>query len=121
MALTKSKERRQAFDAELAQARAGLASGDLGRAFHHAERAHVLGQPWAIPHSAAHWTMLRIGFARRDTREVVGQIIRFAAGGLLTLIGRVPEGNTGGANVSPEKPMPVAADLAGLCGQKRTQ
>jgi hypothetical protein len=60
--------------------------------------------------------MLRIGLARRDGGEILGQIVRLAAGGLLTVIGRVPEGNTGGANVSPEKPMPVAPDLAKLCG-----
>ncbi len=116
MGLAKSKERREAFATELAHARALFAARDLDAAFRHAERAHVLGQPWPGPHSAAHWMMLRIGLARKDVREIFGQIVRLGAGGLLTIVGRVPEGNTGGANVSPEKPMPVPPDLAALCG-----
>ncbi len=116
MGLAKSKERLQAFNGELTRAKAFLSAHDFNAAFHHAERAHVLGQPWPGPHSAAHWMMLRIGLARKDMREIFGQIIRLAAGGLLTTIGRVPEGNTGGSNVSPEKPMPVPPDLAALCG-----
>lgn len=117
MGLAKSAERLRVCRQELALAQDCLAAGALDAAFHHAERAHVLGQPWAGPHTAAHWVMLRIGLARKDTREIFGQIIRLAAGGLLTLAGRVPEGNTGGANVSPEKPMPVAPDLVPLCGE----
>lgn len=116
MGLAKSKERLQVFNAELARAKALFAVRDFAAAFRHAERAHVLGQPWPGPHSAAHWMMLRIGLARKDAREIFGQIIRLSAGGLLTMVGRVPEGNTGGANVSPEKPMPVPPDLAALCG-----
>lgn len=118
MGLAKSPERLRVCRLELARTRELLAVGDLGAAFHHAERAHVLGQPWPGPHTHAHWLMLRIGLKRRDGREIFGQIIRLAAGGLLTMIGRVPEGNTGGANVSPEKPMPVAPDLANLCGER---
>ncbi|MCC6914429.1 MAG: DUF3703 domain-containing protein [Rhodospirillaceae bacterium] len=117
MGLAKSPERLRVCRLELDRSRERLAARDLDGAFHHAERAHVLGQPWPGPHTAAHWLMLRIGFARRDAREICGQIIRLAAGGLLTMAGRVPEGNTGGANVSPEKPMPVAPDLANLCGE----
>ncbi len=117
MGQAKSPERRRACRLELDRTRALLAAGDLDGAFHHAQRAHVLGQPWPGPHTAAHWLMLRIGLARRDSREIFGQIIRLAGGGLLTAIGRVPEGNTGGANVSPEKPVPVAPDLANLCGE----
>jgi hypothetical protein len=113
----KSPERLRACRLELSRTRELLAAGDLHGAFHHAERAHVLGQPWAGPHTAAHWLMLRVGLARRDRREIVGQIIRLAAAGILTLLGRAPRGNTGGANVSPEKPMPIAADLANLCGE----
>ncbi|MCA0200715.1 MAG: DUF3703 domain-containing protein [Proteobacteria bacterium] len=118
MGLAKSAERLRVCRLELDRTRALMAAGDLDGAFHHAERAHVLGQPWPGLHTAAHWLMLRIGFARGDGREIFGQIIRLTVGGLLTLIGRVPEGNTGGANVSPEKPMPVAPDLANLCGER---
>ena len=107
--------RRKAFAAEAAAAREALALGSLDRAFHHLERAHVLGQPWAGAHSWAHWMMLRVGVKRRDWREVRGQVLRLAAGGLLSWMGRLPVGNTGGANVPPERPMPPPADLAELC------
>ena len=79
------------------------------------ERAHILGQPWAGPHSWAHWQMLKIGWRRKDGREVRGQLIRLAAGGLLSWMGRLPSGNTGGANVPAEQPMPLPDDLADLC------
>lgn len=107
--------RRQAFAAEAAAAKRAFMEGRLDVAFHHLERAHVLGQPWAGAHSWAHWMMLRIGLERGDWREVRGQALRLAAGGLLSWMGRLPTGNTGGANVPQEKPMPPPADLADLC------
>ncbi|OHB28525.1 MAG: hypothetical protein A2790_16085 [Phenylobacterium sp. RIFCSPHIGHO2_01_FULL_69_31] len=107
--------RRNAFAAEAAAARVAYARGDLDLAFHHLERAHVLGQPWAGAHSWAHWMMLRVGWRRRDWREVRGQVLRLAAGGLLSWMGRLPAGNTGGADVPPETPMPPPPDLAELC------
>lgn len=112
----KSNARRAAFQDELWAARQFLSAGDFARAFAHAERAHILGQPWAIRHTAAHWLMLQIGRRRGDRREVWGQIIRIAAGGFLSLIGRLPNGNTGGANVEAERAMPLPPDLAALCG-----
>jgi hypothetical protein len=60
--------------------------------------------------------MPRIGWRWRDLREIRGQILRLAAGGLLSLVGWLPVGNTGGANVPPKKPLPLADDLAPLCG-----
>lgn len=107
--------RRQAFSHEAATAKRAFANGDLAKAFHHLERAHVLGQPWAGAHTWAHWMMLRVGLKRRDPREVRGQILRLAAGGLLSWMGRLPTGNTGGVDVPPEEPMPPPADLAHLC------
>ena len=115
MGLAKSQKREDAFRSEIATALHFYSQHDLSNAFRHAERAHVLGQPWAGHHTAAHWLMLKIGMARKDSREVLGQLIRLAAGGLLTFIGRLPEGNTGGANVPPEKPMPLPPDLQKIC------
>jgi hypothetical protein len=115
VALAKSAKRLQAFDTEFGLACELFTRGDLDAAFHHLERAHVLGQPWAIHHTRAHWLMLKIGLKRRDVREIFGQIIRIAGGGLLSWVGRLPEGNTGGANVPAEKPMPLPPDLKALC------
>lgn len=107
--------RRQAFAVEADAARRAYASGQLADAFRHLERAHILGQPWPGPHSWTHWMMLRIGWRRRDWREIRGQLLRFLAGGLLSRLGALPVGNTGGADVPPEQPMPLPADLAELC------
>ncbi|MCT8328883.1 DUF3703 domain-containing protein [Albidovulum sediminis] len=59
-----------------------------------------------------HWHMLRWGLRQRDAKEVAGQVLRIAGAATKTAVGLVPIGNTGGANVSPLKPMPVPEDLA---------
>ena len=112
--MKRTSERRAAYEREAALARAAFAGGDLDTAFAQLERAHVLGQPWAGPHSWTHWMMLRIGLRRRDGREVAGQALRLAMGGLLSLLGRLPAGTTGGANVPAPRPMPPPSDLAPL-------
>lgn len=95
--------------------------GDLDAAFGALERAHILGQPWAGLHTQAHWMMLRIGVRRRDTREIIGQLIRLAGGGFLSFIGRLPEGNTGGANVPAERSLPLPPELKDICGPGSTR
>ena len=65
-----SRLRLGAFRREAGEARAAFAQGDLDTAFWRLERAHVLGQPWAGPHSWTHWMMLRVGW-RRDRKSVV--------------------------------------------------
>jgi hypothetical protein len=57
--------------------------------------------------------MLRIGWRRRDAREVTGQLARLLAAALFSRIW-VPVGNTGGANVSAMRPMAVPDDLQRL-------
>jgi hypothetical protein len=112
--MNRSKRRREAFETEAAAARVAFASGDLDGAFALLERAHILGQPWAGTHNWTHWMMLRIGWRRRDWREVRGQLVRLAAGGLLSWVGRLPAGNTGGANVPATRPLPLPEDLRAL-------
>ncbi|OYW29995.1 MAG: hypothetical protein B7Z44_02705 [Caulobacter sp. 12-67-6] len=113
--MLKSKERWLAYVQEADLAKAAFAAGRLAEAFGRLERAHILGQPWAGAHTWTHWMMLRIGWKRRDGREVRGQILRLAAGGLLSLFGWLPVGNTGAAEVAPKKPMALPSDLARFC------
>lgn len=103
---------RTAFEQEIALARQQLAVGELGTAFTHLERAHVLGQQNLVAHLRTHIWMLRVGWARRDFSEVMGQIARLLLTPLGHLTGRLPIGNTGGANISAFKPLPIAEDLA---------
>jgi hypothetical protein len=83
---------------------------ELASAFHHLERAHILGQSYIIPHTKSHWWMLKVGFKKHNIREIFGQITRIIASVLFSKIW-VPAGNTGGANVNPLKPMPIPEDL----------
>jgi hypothetical protein len=56
--------------------------------------------------------MLRVGWLRRDSREIVGQLLRVPGAVLGSLLGHLPVGNTGGANVPPFRSMPIPDDLA---------
>lgn len=90
------------------------AAGERSKAedeWRHLERAHVLSQPMVGPHVRTHVAMLRFGLQRRDAREILGQLARLVVAAPGTLTGRYPIGNTGGANVSALKPMPIPDDL----------
>lgn len=119
MALTKAGARRAAYEREARAARDAFELGALDEAFRLLERAHILGQPWAGAHSWTHWMMLRIGWRRRDIREVAGQVLRLSTGGLLSILGWLPVGNTGGADVPPKRPMPLPDDLRLICEAPR--
>jgi hypothetical protein len=101
-------------DAELAAART-----DPAREFAHLERAHVLGQASTREHVRVHWQMLLWAWRRRDAREMFGQAFRIAGAASKTFIGLVPAGNTGGANVSPVRPMPLDPELAAIIEKAR--
>jgi len=105
---------RAAFDAEVQFAQRALAEDNLGVAFAHFERAHILGQWYVTTHVLAHAGMLRIGWRRRDPREIIGQILRIAGGAIGSAIGRVPRGNTGGSRVSAFRELPIPSDLRQL-------
>lgn len=104
---------RRAIDHELDTAAALEVDGAFDAAFAHIERAHILSQRFALTHARVHLRMLRVGWKRRDGREVVGQVSRFFAAIVFSRVW-VPAGNTGGANVSALKAMPLPADLQAL-------
>ncbi len=101
---------RAAFEAELARAHQAHRNGEPELAWHHLERAHILGQRSTRLHVRAHWQMLRQASARRSVHEIAGQLLRITGAMLLSRIW-IPEGNTGGANVSAFRPMPIPKDL----------
>lgn len=101
---------------ELAKA---ATAADPHAAFAHLERAHILSQYSTRDHVRVHAAMLRWGLAQRNSREVAGQVLRIIAAATKTAFGWIPVGNTGGANVSPVKPMPLPADLAQIIAHHR--
>ena len=78
------------------------------------EDAHILSQPWVRPHLRVHAAMLSLGWSQRDRAEVVGQLARLIVAGPGSALDRYPAGNTGRANVSAFKPMPIRTDLASI-------
>ena len=112
---------RRAFEAELSAARADEGRGDYVAAWAHLERGHVLGQPFGIAHVRVHWRMLTFAVRRRDWTELIGQLPRLLFAAPATWLGRAPRGNTGGARVGMEQPMPIPADLAALLRTAREQ
>jgi len=101
---------RTAFKEEMQVAKSLYYQGQYLQSFHHLERAHILGQRHYVPHVINHYWMLKVGWRSRDVREVLGQVLRII-GSAGSLIGLIPIGNTGGANVSAVKPMPIPQDL----------
>ncbi len=99
------------FEAELNEYRNARELARWPLAWHHLERAHVIGQAYPYEHSLVHWKMLRFGFLIKSWKEVAGQIPRLLVGGIKSFVGKIPRGNTGGANVPPLRPMPVSEDI----------
>ncbi|MDZ7876237.1 MAG: DUF3703 domain-containing protein [Saprospiraceae bacterium] len=99
------------YQSELIEYQSNMHANNLHKAWYHLERAHILGQPWAVEHSAVHWLMLRFGFKIKSWKEVRGQILRLIFGGVKSFVGKVPTGNTGGANVPPLLVMDLPDDL----------
>ncbi len=85
--------------------------GDFIKAWSHLERAHIIGQPWAVKHTHSHWLMLLFAFKIKNTKEIFGQIPRLLIGGVKSYLGKIPVGNTGGANVPPLRSMEIPEDL----------
>lgn len=106
-----SEKIKKYIDAEVERAESFVAENDLESAFRHLERAHVLGQAITYEHTRVHFLMLKIGWKRKDLREIFGQIFRIIGASTKTPFGIYPTGNTGGANVSPFKRMPISDDL----------
>jgi hypothetical protein len=101
----------QAWADEREAARSARSRRDLTGEWAHLERAHILSQPLVVPHIRTHLAMVSCGARRHDPREVAGQLLRLLLAGPGSITGRYPVGNTGGADVSAFRPMPIPEDL----------
>ena len=102
------------FHKELDNYYLAISNGNLGEAWTHLERAHILGQRYPFAHTYVHWKMLLFGIKIKSKKEVLGQIPRLMVGGVKSFVGKVPIGNPGGANVPPLKSFPIDKDLQEL-------
>ncbi len=99
-----------AFYEQLKLSKKALQSNEFKTSFYHLENAHVLGQKNIYRHIISHYWMFLFGIKTKNTREIIGQILRIIASVLFTLFW-VPKGNTGGVNVSPIKPIIIRKEL----------
>jgi Protein of unknown function (DUF3703) len=106
--------------AEVEAARALVLAGESTRAFERLERAHVVGQASTVQHVRVHIQMLVWAWRERRAKEFLGQSFRIVGAATKTAVGLVPEGNTGGANISPFKRLPVPLDLATVIASAKT-
>jgi len=105
-----SFELRRGLEKELDHAGSCYQHQQWSLAFHHLERAHILSQRYPLWHARVHRYMLYVGWCQGSGREVFGQLLRSLAALLFSYVW-VPEGNTGGTNVSAFKPMALPKDL----------
>ena len=105
---------------ELALARNDQNYGNKAEAFAHLENAHVLGQASTRLHVKVHVQMLLWAVKQGKIGEVFGQLFRIAGAATKTAFGLVPTGNTGGANVSPFKAMPIKPNLNAIIEKARS-
>jgi len=92
---------------ELKQAAKAGQLGQPSAEFNHLENAHVIGQESTYWHVKIHVHMFVWAVRNRKLKELLGQAFRITGAATKTAFGLVPTGNTGGANVSPFKVMPV--------------
>jgi len=93
--------------AEISDAKKARSTGNINIEFKHLENAHVLGQESTYWHVKVHILMLLWALRNYQFKEIFGQIFRVIGAVTKTAIGLVPQGNTGGANISPFKVLPI--------------
>lgn len=99
------------YKSELEKYRIEYSHGNLRNAWNHLERAHIIGQKYPYAHTYVHWKMLQFGCKTKNRKEIIGQIPRLVFGGVKSFVGKIPVGNSGGANVPPLKPFPIKKEL----------
>jgi hypothetical protein len=99
------------FRKELQDARTAFTQNDLQQSWRYLERAHILGQPYPYHHTVVHRKMTVFGIKTKNYHEVMGQIPRLLMGGILSFFGKIPVGNTGGANVPALQHMEIPEEL----------
>ena len=102
------------FQKELNDYKAAILHNDLHTAWRHLEKAHVIGQAYPYEHSYVHWKMFLFGIKIKNTKEIIGQIPRLLVGGVKSFVGKIPVGNTGGANVPPLKSLPIEEEIVDI-------
>ena len=105
------KELKLIFNQEITDSQNLFNQNEILASWKKLERAHIIGQPWAVEHTFSHWKMLIFAFKTKEFKEIIGQLPRLFIGGIKSFVGEIPTGNTGGSNVHPLKKMPIPNDI----------
>ncbi|TGM56081.1 DUF3703 domain-containing protein [Leptospira biflexa] len=115
------KDLKLAYQIELQKYKEFLAQNNDSMAWHHLERAHILGQYHPVSHTGVHFRMFVFGIRKLDGKEIYGQFVRMSFGWIGSLFNRIPVGNTGSASVPIFAPMPIPDDLKSLLWNADTE
>lgn len=99
---------------ELSLYQQALEQAKIKDAWHHLERAHIIGQRYPYQHTETHGHMLFLGLKSGDFKEVVGQMIRLMLGAPFSIINKIPVGNVGSTRVSMIKSQEIPKDIKNL-------
>ena len=80
----------------------------------HLERAHILSQPWAWPHTKVHAVMFRQALGDETFARAMGQLLRLGVAGPGSLVGKYPAGNTGRSTMGLTTIADVPAELSAI-------
>ncbi len=100
-----------AFEKEIDLANQSKVNGFASEEWNHLERAHILGQFYALKHLYVHVLMIGYSVRHKLVREFLGQIPRIMLAVPGSILKLAPKGNTGGADVGIFEPMQIPDDL----------
>ena len=83
------------------------------------QAAHIVGQRFFRLHVDSHLRMLHLAWQTRDWGEAVGQVFRLGLVPLGHLLGRLPAGNPGTADVSAFSTQEISPRLRALIAKAR--
>ena len=102
---------KQYYMEEITKFSIALNHNDFKNAWHHLERAHILGQRYLLPHLYIHFQMLKLACREKRIPEIIGQALRLGMVFPGFLSGKTPIGNPGTTRVALTAIMPIPKDL----------
>lgn len=115
-----SKNITQFVISELELATQARESGNIAAEFQYLENAHVIGQESTYWHVKVHILMFVWAYRNFKPKELLGQAFRIFGAATKTAFGLVPQGNTGGTNVSPFKVMPIKPEFEAIINSAKS-
>ena len=65
------KELKLIFNQEITDSQNLFNQNEILASWKKLERAHIIGQPWAVEHTFSHWKMLIFAFKIKEIKEIL--------------------------------------------------